>query len=158
MGGCYARSEYLAALLRRWPALRGTLVDLPRTVARAKTTFQTTGIADRASVVGQSFFDPLPAGADLYLLRGVLNDWPDREAIAILARCAEAARPAGRVIVLKGIGPDDTPAGLSIEMLLVGGQYRSLSEFQALARAAGLEVVANGRQPSAVFVVECRPF
>ena len=29
----------------------------------------------------------------------VVNDWPDREAVAILARCAEAARPSGRVVV-----------------------------------------------------------
>jgi molybdopterin biosynthesis enzyme len=28
---------------------------------------------------------PLPPGADLYLLRGVLKDWPDREAKAIMA-------------------------------------------------------------------------
>jgi SAM-dependent methyltransferase len=147
----------LAALLRRWPALRGTLVDLPRTVSRAEVTFQAAGVADRASLVGQSFFEPLPAGADVYMLRGVLNDWPDPEAGAILARCAEAARPAGRVIVLKGIGPDGAPGGLTIEMLLAGGRYRSLSEFHALARAAGLEVVADGRQPSGIFVVECRP-
>ena len=59
------------------------------------------GLSDRVTLSGQSFFDPLPAGSDIYLLRGVLNDWPDREAAAILGRCAEAARPGGRVIVLK---------------------------------------------------------
>jgi hypothetical protein len=52
-----------------------------------------TGVAGRVTMAGQSFFDPLPSGADLYLLRGVLNDWPDREAVAILTRCAGAARP-----------------------------------------------------------------
>ena len=48
---------------------------------------------------GQSFFDPLPAGADLYLLRSVLNDWPDEETDAILAqrRGRDArAQPADR--------------------------------------------------------------
>ena len=31
------------------------------------------------------------------MIRHVLNDWPDRETVAILRRCAEAARPGGRV-------------------------------------------------------------
>src|ERR1043166_4442266 len=112
---------------------------------------------DLVTIVGQSFFDPLPAGADLYLLRGILNDWPDREATAILRRCAEAARPAGRVVVLKSVGPDDAPRNLSIEMVLVGGKHRTVAEFQKLAGEAKLEVLAAERQPSGYFVVECRP-
>src|SRR5690242_19389789 len=86
----------LAEVLRARPKIRGTLVDLPRTIARSGAVFQAAGVADRATAVGQSFFDPLPAGADLYMLKSVLGDWPDREAQAILRRCAEAARPAGR--------------------------------------------------------------
>jgi SAM-dependent methyltransferase len=147
----------LAELLRRWYAIHGTLVDLPRTVARSGEVFRAAGVAKRATAVGQSFFDPLPAGADLYLLRGILNNWPDREATAILSRCAEAARPNGRVVVLKSVGPDDAPRDLTIEMVLLGGKHRSASEFRELARTAGLEVLAAGRQPSGYFVVECRP-
>ena len=147
----------LAELLRARPELHGTLVDLPRTVALAGQTFQAAGVAARARVVGQSFFDSLPAGADLYLLRGIINDWPDPEAIAILSRCAEAARPGGRVVVLKGIAPDDAPSELAIEMVLLGGKQRSVSAFRELARAAGLEVVAAWQQPSGYFVAECRP-
>ncbi len=80
----------LTELLRERPGLEATLVDLPGTVARADGPFAT---------VGQSFFDPLPAGADLYLLRSVLNDWPDEETDAILrnvARRDARAQPADR--------------------------------------------------------------
>ena len=89
----------------------------------------------------------------------MLNDWPDREASAILRRCAEAARPAGRVVVLGGVSPDeaDAPSPELLMLVLVGGKDRSLSEFRELAREAGLEVQAAGRQPSGRFVVECRP-
>jgi SAM-dependent methyltransferase len=147
----------LAGVLRARPAVRGTLVDLPRTVARSGETFRAAGVADRVTVVGQSFFDPLPAGADLYLLRGVLNDWPDREAAAILRRCADAARPSGRVVVLKGITLDGAPKGLAIEMVLAGGRQRTVSEFRRLAAETGLEILAAGRQDSGDFAVECRP-
>ena len=147
----------LAAILRMRPEIRGTLVDLPRTVARSDETFNAAGVAGRVTTVGQSFFDALPAGADLYLLRGILNDWPDREAAAILSRCAEAARPAGHVVVLKSVGPDDAPKSLEIETVLVGGKRRTVAEFRELARQAGLEVRAAGQQASGYFVVECFP-
>ena len=84
----------LAELLRKWPELRGMLVDIPRTVALAGEIFQAAGVADRVTTVGQSFFDPLPSGADVYLLKKILDNWPDREATAILSRCAEAAHRA----------------------------------------------------------------
>jgi uncharacterized glyoxalase superfamily protein PhnB len=147
----------LAEMLRARPALRGILVDLPGTVARAAETFEAAGVADRVTTVGQSFFDPLPAGADLYLLRKVLNDWPDEETTAILRRCAEATRPDGRVVVLGGVSPDDAPRRLTIEMVLLGARTNTVAEFRELARRAGLEVVAAGDQPSGYFAVECRP-
>ena len=78
----------LAEILRARPTVRGTLVDLPPKVARSLEIFQIAGVAERVTAVGQSFFDPLPAGADLYLLKNVLGDWLDREAMAILRRCA----------------------------------------------------------------------
>lgn len=148
----------LAEILQKRPALRGTLVDLPRTVARSAEVFAAAGVGARARSVGQSFFDPLPAGADLYLLKNVLSDWPDREAQAILARCAEAARPAGRVVVLGGVSPDDrTPAPELLMLVLVGGKQRSLAEFRALGAAAGLVVRAAGALASGRFAVECGP-
>ncbi len=149
----------LAEILRARPTIRGTLVDLPSTVARSGEIFQAAGVTQRVTVVGQSFFDPLPPGADLYLLKKVLDDWPDREAIVFLTRCAEAACPSGRVVILGGVSPDGggSPPPELLMMVLVGGKSRSLSGFRELARAAGLEVHATGRQPSGGFAVECRP-
>ena len=86
-----------------------------------------------------------------------VNDWPDREAAAILSRCAEAARPGGgRVVVLGSVSPDGETSGLMVEMVLVGGKHRSVAEFRELAREAGLNVVAAERQASGHLAVECR--
>src|SRR6266536_1448987 len=117
------------------------------------------GVAGHGTASAQSFFDPLPAGSDLYLLKNVLADWPDREAAAILTRCAEAADPAGRVVVLGGVSPDDDgeAAPELLMLVLVGGRDRTLTEFAELARGAGLRISAAGRLPSGRFVVECRP-
>ena len=160
----------LASLLRRHPRARGILVDLPGTVARAGEIIESSGVGDRVTAEGQSFFDPLPAGADLYLLKSVLNDWPDEPTVAILRRCAEAAGAAeaaeaagaatttpATIAVLGGVSADEAPRSLGIDMLVAGGQTSTLSQFTELARRAGLDVIAARTQSSGRFVVECRP-
>ena len=136
----------LRSLLEARPGLRGTLVDLPGTVERARGPFER---------VGQSFFDPLPAGADLYLLKSVLNDWPDEETDALLRCVAAAAAPSGRVVIMGGVAPDEAPRRLDIEMVLVGGRTDSLSTFRARCSRAGLTVVADGPQADGRYYVEC---
>ncbi len=146
----------LASLLRRHSRARGILVVLPGTVARAADTMEEAGVAGRVTAAGQSFFDPLPAGADLYVLSKVLNDWPDEPTVAILRRCAEAVRPDGRIAVLGGVAADDTPRSLGIDMLVAGGKTSTLTQFTGLARQAGLDILAAGPQSSGRYVVECR--
>ena len=147
----------LASLLRRHPRARGILVDLPGTVARAGQTIESFGVGDRVTVEGQSFFDPLPAGADLYLLKNVLNDWPDEPTVAILRRCAEAALPTTAIAILGGVSADEAPRSLGIDMLVAGGKTSTLTQFTELARQVGLDVIAAGIQSSGRYVVECRP-
>jgi 2,7-dihydroxy-5-methyl-1-naphthoate 7-O-methyltransferase len=149
----------LAEILRAQPHVRGTLVDLPRAVARSGEVFESAGVADRVTVSGQSFFDPLPAGADVYLITAVLLDWPDEQACKLLTRCAEAAAPSGRVVVVGGVSPVRTASkGGLLLMVLNGGRTRNLDQFRALAAKAGLTVAAHGHGPSGRrFIVESRP-
>jgi SAM-dependent methyltransferase len=147
----------LAEVLRGRPWVRGTLVDLPQTVAKSAEVFEAAGVADRVTVAGQSFFGPLPGGADIYVLKNVLADWPDAEAEAILRRCAEAARPSGRVVVFTGALPGEEAGPGVMMMLLLGGKERTFEEFGRLAGRAGLAVSAMGRQKSGKAIVEYRP-
>ncbi len=147
----------LAEILRAHPHVRGMLVDVPRSVARSAETFQAAGVANRATAVAQSFFDPLPAGADLYILKSVLGDWPDEKATAILKRCAEAARPNGRVVAFSKAMAGEEASPELLMMVLLGGRDRTLEEFRKLARGAGLEVSRAWRSPSRRGLVECRP-
>jgi hypothetical protein len=146
----------LASLLRQHPLARGILVDLPGTVARAADVIEGFGVADRVTATAQSFFDPLPAGADLYVLKGILNDWPDEPTVAILRRCAQAAEARTAIVVLGGVSADEAPRQLGIDMLVAGGKTSTLTQFTGLARQAGLGVVAAGTQSSGRYVVECR--
>ena len=150
----------IAEVLRRNPRLRGTLADLPETAARARQYLAGLGLLGRCEVVGQSFFDPLPAGADAYLLSRVIHDWDDAAAGAILRRCAEAAGGTGRVLVIESHGsPGSDPAAfaeMNLRMLvLAGGRERTIDDYSALAAQAGLQVTAVHDVTERYVIIEC---
>jgi 2,7-dihydroxy-5-methyl-1-naphthoate 7-O-methyltransferase len=132
----------LAEVLGTHEHLRGTLVDRAEPVATAARTFAERGLAGRTDVVVGDIFEPLPRGGDVYVVSRVLTDWSDAHATAILRRCAEAARPAGRVLVIEAMPtqphvPHLSPFDLKM-LVLVGGRERGPDDFVALATAAGL--------------------
>jgi hypothetical protein len=133
------RGHLLAAILTANPRLRGHLLDLAPTAADARQTFADAGLGDRAEVTAGSFFDPLPAGADAYLMVDILHDWDDEQADRILSRCVEAATPASRVLVVEPVGGEHASTGIDLVMLtLYGGRERRADEFRTLAAAHGL--------------------
>jgi SAM-dependent methyltransferase len=149
----------LADVLARNTQLRGTLLDLPRTVARGREYLAGLGLGTRCDVAGQSFFDPLPAGADAYLLNRVIHDWDDARASLILRRCAEAAGGHGRVLVIESHGSDgDDPAAfaeMNLRMLvLAGGRERTIDDYAALSASAGLRVTGVHRATDRHVIIE----
>ncbi|MFJ4100955.1 methyltransferase [Amycolatopsis japonica] len=129
----------LAAILKANPSMRGHLVDLAPTAAAAEAELCEQGLGDRVEVSAGSFFDPLPAGADAYLLSDILHDWDDEHAHRILARCAEAAGAEGRVLVIEAVGGLGAQTEWDLVMLvLYGGRERRLDELRELAAAHGL--------------------
>ncbi|HEY1642698.1 MAG TPA: methyltransferase [Streptosporangiaceae bacterium] len=101
----------LARVLRAQPQARGVLLDLPAALAQAPARLARAGVADRAQVVAGSFFDPLPAGGDVYLLSRVLHNWDDDDAARVLGRLRAAVAPGGRLVVFEELLPDGQPAG-----------------------------------------------
>src|SRR5262249_38943217 len=118
------------------------------------------GLDGRYEVVDGSFFDPLPTGADAYLLSRIIHDWDDASATAILRRCAEAAAGTGRVLIVESVAGEDS-AGfeeMNLRMLvLVGGRERTVDDYSALAASAGLRVAAVHAAKGRHVIIECVP-
>ena len=154
----------LAFLLRTNPNMRGTLVELPGPAQRARQQFEEEGLSARATVLTGSFFDTLPAGADIYWLSAIIHDWGDADAVAILHRCADAAGRTGRVLIAESLlDPTQDLAGMSafdlFMLVCCGGRERTLEEYTALGKQAGLSVlsVTGSAWPSLVeFIVDQR--
>ena len=148
----------LAAVLEAHPAMTARLVDLERTATGAAQTFQQRGLHERATAIAGSFFDPLPAGADAYLLCDILHDWDDQHAQQILARCADAARPDSRILVIEAVGDRHTHPAHDLAMLVFyGGRDRHLHELSALAEPLGLLIDAVTDVSDHRTLVELRP-
>jgi hypothetical protein len=90
---------------------------------------------------------------DVDLLNKVLNEWPDRETTAILARCTEAGRPWRRARGRRR--GRRRPPGLTIEMVLLGGTTDPLARYRRRCATVGLDMTAAGPGRSGRFVVEC---
>lgn len=151
----------LAEVLRANSSVRATLVDLPGTVARGRRFLAERGLDGRCEFAGQSFFDPLPTGGDVYLLSAVLHDWGDEPATAILRRCAEAASETGRVVIVESHGTAGDDPSMFAEMdlrmmVLSGGRERSIEDYRSLATAAGLATAGVRTTPSGLVVIDCR--
>lgn len=153
----------LARLLLAHPHLSGTLLDLPAFAESGRANLAAAGVADRSTVVGGSFFDPLPPGADVYLLSGIPPDWDDDSAVRLLRRCGEAAGDRGRVLLaevhLRAEHPDRadrTALDLRIEASMENPN-RTTAEVAALGAAAGLAVTAAGPSTRSRSLLELRP-
>ena len=136
----------LAAVLRNRDGLNGTLFDVAHVVDRARTMVDAQGLARRwQGVAGDFFTDPLPAGADLYLLKKVIHDWDDTQAVAILQACARAMSPASRLLLIEPvIALDNEPSFAKLLDLFMlvwpGGRERTMPEHASIIAAAGLEL------------------
>ena len=138
------------------------LFDQPGVVAEANQILEYARVADRCAVAGGSFFDAVPEGADAYLLKAVIHDWPDAEAVAILGTCRQAIPEHGTLLLVEqllGEGPDPSRTAFSDLNMLVapGGKERTLDEYGSLLGAAGFQLGRAAATGTDVFVIEATP-
>ncbi len=135
----------LTAILCAHPGIRGRVLDRPATTAAAVDRFAAAGLGDRAGVVPGSFFDPLPGGADAYILSDILHNWDDDSVRRILTGCRRAAAPDGSVVVVEAVRGQGADTAIDLFMLMCfGGRERTVDELAGLAAGCGLVLRGSG--------------
>jgi SAM-dependent methyltransferase len=152
----------LAAVLARAPGSRGVLFDDRAADFGAGELLAGAGVADRCTIEGGSLFDPVPRGGDAYLLKHIVHDWPQPQAVEILRNVRAAIKPGGRLLLMEFVVPDDNVQHISKQvdlwlMLLVGGKERTAAQYSELLAAAGFRLERVVRTVSPVSIVEARP-
>jgi O-methyltransferase domain/Dimerisation domain len=142
----------LRALLDRRPDLRGIVFDLPET-DRDEASFD-----DRLEFVAGSFFERVPAG-DAYVLSGILHDWDDERATAILRTIRAAAPDHARLILNESVIPEgNDPNGAKwldlLMLVLSAGRERNESQWRALLADGGFR--AERVESGLILAVVCR--
>jgi C-methyltransferase len=157
VGGGHGRM--LAAILDVTPRSRGILFDLPHVVAGAPAVLEEHRVAERVRIVEGSFFDAVPAGGDAYILKNVIHDWPDDDAVRILGNVRKAAAPGKNVLLVELVIPqhnrDFLGKWLDLEMLVgAGARERSAAEYGQLLSSAGFRMTRVVETASPFSVVE----
>lgn len=151
----------LGAILHAAPASRGVLYDLPNVVEAAPNLLCRPDVAERVHIATGSFFDAVPRGGDAYILKNIVHDWPDQQAVQILRNVREAAGPQAAVLLVELVIPDhdrDFPGKWAdLEMLLnLAGRERTAAQYRDLLSQAGFRMTRVVRTASPLSVVEAK--
>lgn len=155
----------VAALLQAHAGLLATVLDRVDAQEAAVGLFEALQLSDRAKFAVGDFFANVPKGGDVYVLKSILHNWDDPACAQILSRCAQAASPGARLLLIERVRPirlryrvsDLALARTDLNMLAgLGGRERSLAEFQQLLDAAGFAVHAQWPTAFEFSVIEAR--
>jgi hypothetical protein len=129
---------------KKFPQLPGKLVlqDLPQVIDDIKEP-----LPDGIEAVKYDMFEPQPIkGAKAYYLRTVLHDWPDKQALQVLARIREAMTKDSVLLLNENTLPDANvplyPTQIDFEMMKTFSSLeRTEQQWINLLEAAEFKVV-----------------
>ena len=149
--------SFLCAILDHHPDASAVLFDLPSVLADAAKAGFFTRHQARLELAGGNFFEAVPAGGDLYLLKFVLHDWDDERSGEILNNIRRVIDPSGRLVVVEIVLPpmNEPHIGPLIDlnmMVMTGGVERTEVEYRDLLAKSGFRMkrVAGTRSPFSV--------
>jgi len=151
----------LTSILRQYPAMRGVLFDVDHVVAGAAPLIDGAGVTDRCKIVSGDFFEAVPPGGDVYIMKNIIHDWDDDRALTILRNIHQVLRgtPGGRVILLESVvqpgGGPDFAKMIDLEMMVLpGGRERTAEEYASLFARAGFTLTRVVPTESLMSVIE----
>lgn len=135
------QGQDILAFRNAFPHLPGklTLQDLPVVIENSMLP----GIEAQE----YNFFDEQPVkGAKAYYLRTVLHDWPDKQALGILARIREAMNPESLLLINEVLAPESNRSLSSVVadltmMVSYAALQRTQAQFATLLHKAGFELI-----------------
>ncbi|WCL90077.1 methyltransferase [Streptomyces sp. JCM 35825] len=128
------RGTLLSRVLAAAPKAQGILFDMPHVIEMAKSSLRSEAAADvveRIESTGGSFLESVPSGADLYMLKSIMVDWPDAQVARLLANLHRAMGPGSRLLIVDWFGRDAADAGRVVE------GYEATVSFSAWTPGAG---------------------
>jgi SAM-dependent methyltransferase len=139
------QGHLLIALLQAYPHLQGILVEMPHVAAAAAPRLEAAGLASRCEVVAGNFFDALPSGGDVYILKNVIDSFEDDRTVRLLQSCHQAMAPQGKLLVVGQMirRGNDPPVSKLLDIALLvnaGAPVRTEAELHRFFAAEGFQL------------------
>jgi hypothetical protein len=149
----------LAAILRKYPSIKGVLFEFPPVLEGAPAMFESHGVADRAELAGGDFCTDVPVTADGYILKHIIHDWYDDKCEIILGNIRRVMPDDAKVLIIDAVIPGPNVPHfakfLDLEMLMLpGGMERTAGEFDSLLAKSGFRMTGIVQTHSPVSIVE----
>jgi hypothetical protein len=153
----------LAAILHAYPSLQGVLADAPSVVERARRReFLSGKLAVRTRFEPCDFFHAIPSGSRAYMMKNIIHDWNDAQAIEILRNCRRAVPDDGVLVLIEyHLGDDNAPSvGKMVDLVMMtitGGKERTVEQHRALLDRAGFELHCMVPVSNEIMLLEAFP-
>jgi hypothetical protein len=152
----------LATVLKRHPNVEGVLFDMPDVVEMAKGRLAQDGVKSRCKFVAGNFFESVPGGGNLYMLKRILHDWDDAAGRQILTICRQNMPAQATLVVLDAVVPTgNAPSFAKLQdlhmLVYAGGRERTEAEQHSLLESAGFHFVLVIPASSHISLIEARP-
>lgn len=150
----------LEAVLHAHPGLKGTLFDLADALQASNDD---PALLGRIHRLAGDFFQGVPSGADLYIMKNVIHNWPEARALQLLRAVAAAlATPphnatSSRLLIIEYLVSEGPSIAALLDlnfMVLVDGRERTLDEYRQLGARAGLTLLHAHPTPIGRHILE----
>ncbi|WP_461536910.1 methyltransferase [Spongorhabdus nitratireducens] len=135
---------FLLKLLSVYPGIQCTLLEQPVEIERAARSEDIQHHSSHFQLVTGSFFEDIPQGQDVYILKAILHGFNQDRCERILQNCQAAMHGDSRLFVIDhiaGDGPEHAHANwYDLLMMQIGGREIDLPRFTALLDKCGLEL------------------
>ncbi|KIW08972.1 uncharacterized protein PV09_00881 [Verruconis gallopava] len=153
------------AVVDKYPDLNFVVQDLPEVVEQGRAKMPDSS-AKKLEFMGHDFFNEQPIkDADVFLLRQILHDWADAEAITILKNLVVSMKAGSKILIMDQVVPPPgllptivEKAGRTIDLVVMShfnGKQRDLEDWKKIFSAADDRLVITNLivQPGSVLSI-----
>jgi len=131
------RGVFLLEILNKYHPARATLFDDIEKIEHHD---------DRFEFVRGNFFEAIPEGGDLYILKNILHDWGDEQAAIILKNIRDSVKAKTKLLIITLLMSDSNSnldlVYMDLMMMTVfGGKERTLAQYNKLFSKTGFKFI-----------------
>jgi len=150
----------LSMILIKNPNIKGVLFDLPHVIKNAEENFRNYNLSNRIELMAGSFYETIPQGGDIYLMKNIIHNLSNKQAVDILIKINNILPEKGRILIIEPVISDKNQYSFAklfdIQMMVSqdGGKERTKEEYNQLINKAGLKLNKMVRTVAPFSIIE----